>query len=71
MIIASYAGLDIPYPSPADRKDLENLIKSNWNAYVQAPITHTAEGVSESVGGVKDWIFDSYALLNHSPSVQC
>lgn len=52
---------DIPYPSPADRRDLENLIKSNWNTYVQAPITHTTEGVSESVDNVKDWIFDSWS----------
>jgi len=28
---------NIPYPTPADRKDLENLIKQNWNDYVVAP----------------------------------
>ncbi|KAF7562064.1 hypothetical protein G7046_g2077 [Stylonectria norvegica] len=28
---------DIPYPSPADRKDLESLIDKNWNDYVVAP----------------------------------
>ncbi|KAK2046144.1 hypothetical protein LZ31DRAFT_494345 [Colletotrichum somersetense] len=28
---------DIPYPTPADRKDLEKLIESNWNNYVVAP----------------------------------
>lgn len=28
---------DIPYPTPADRKDLEKLIQSNWDAYVTSP----------------------------------
>ncbi|KAF2398448.1 hypothetical protein EJ06DRAFT_463911, partial [Trichodelitschia bisporula] len=28
---------DIPYPTPADRKDLENLVKDNWNAQVAQP----------------------------------
>lgn len=28
---------NVPYPTPADRKDLENLIKSNWNDMVVAP----------------------------------
>lgn len=28
---------DIPYPSPADRKDLENLVKDNWQTKVASP----------------------------------
>lgn len=28
---------DIPYPTPADRKDLEDLIEKNWNDYVVSP----------------------------------
>lgn len=28
---------DIPYPTPADRKDLENLVEKNWNDYVVSP----------------------------------
>ena len=28
---------DIPYPTPADRKDLENKVKSNWRAAVESP----------------------------------
>ena len=28
---------NIPYPTPADRKDLENLVKSNWNAKIATP----------------------------------
>ena len=28
---------NIPYPSPADRKDLENLVKSNWQTKVASP----------------------------------
>ncbi|KAI1154718.1 hypothetical protein F4825DRAFT_448155 [Nemania diffusa] len=28
---------DIPYPTPADRKDLENLVQKNWDSYAVAP----------------------------------
>jgi hypothetical protein len=28
---------NVPYPTPADRKDLENLIKNNWNDYIVTP----------------------------------
>ncbi|KAI0141816.1 hypothetical protein GGR57DRAFT_486472 [Xylariaceae sp. FL1272] len=28
---------DIAYPTPADRKDLENLIQKNWDTYAVAP----------------------------------
>jgi hypothetical protein len=28
---------NIPYPTPADRKDLENLVKDNWHNYVVQP----------------------------------
>jgi hypothetical protein len=28
---------NVPYPTPADRKDLENLVKTNWNAAVVQP----------------------------------
>ncbi|KAK5169389.1 uncharacterized protein LTR77_005364 [Saxophila tyrrhenica] len=28
---------DIPYPAPADRKDLEDLVKNNWDDYVAKP----------------------------------
>jgi hypothetical protein len=28
---------NIPYPTPADRKDLESLVEKNWNDYVLAP----------------------------------
>ncbi|KAI1275177.1 hypothetical protein F5Y07DRAFT_409379 [Xylaria sp. FL0933] len=28
---------DIPYPTPADRKDLENLIQKNWDSYAVSP----------------------------------
>lgn len=27
----------IPYPTPADRKDLESLVEKNWNDYVVSP----------------------------------
>ncbi|KAI0109527.1 hypothetical protein GGR51DRAFT_569825 [Nemania sp. FL0031] len=28
---------NIPYPTPADRKDLENLVQKNWDTYAVAP----------------------------------
>ena len=27
----------MPYPTPADRKDLENLVKSNWQSKIATP----------------------------------
>ena len=30
---------DIPYPSPADRKDLEDIVKKNWETKVHSPYT--------------------------------
>lgn len=28
---------NVPYPTPADRKDLENLVKDNWQSKVASP----------------------------------
>jgi len=28
---------NVPYPTPADRKDLENLVKNNWDSNVATP----------------------------------
>lgn len=28
---------DIPYPTPADRKDLQNIVKENWQSAVESP----------------------------------
>ncbi|KAK8070046.1 hypothetical protein PG994_006662 [Apiospora phragmitis] len=28
---------DVPYPTPSDRKDLENLIQKNWDTYAVSP----------------------------------
>lgn len=28
---------NIPYPTPSDRKDLENLVKDNWNDKIVSP----------------------------------
>ena len=50
--------LDIPYPTPADRKDLENLVSTNWESRVQVPLANAANHASHSLDHVKDWIFD-------------
>ncbi|QSS64714.1 stress response protein ish1, conidia-enriched transcript [Histoplasma capsulatum] len=52
---------DIPYPTPADRKDLEELVKNNWESRVQIPIHHTAEHVADYLGDAKEWIFDTWS----------
>ncbi|OAL36317.1 hypothetical protein AYO20_04475 [Fonsecaea nubica] len=52
---------DVPYPTPADRKDLENLVKDNWQAKVVDPVATTGDKTSDSYHSVKDWIFDSWS----------
>jgi len=52
---------DIPYPTPADRKDLENLVSTNWESRVQVPLANAANHASHSLDHVKDWIFDSWS----------
>jgi hypothetical protein len=50
---------DIPYPSPADRKDLENLVKSNWDSKVQKPLGYAADQSTDQWHHAKEWIFDT------------
>ncbi|PYH89818.1 hypothetical protein BO71DRAFT_402732 [Aspergillus ellipticus CBS 707.79] len=52
---------DIPYPSPADRKDLETLVKSNWEAKVQKPLGHVAEQSTDHWHNAKEWLFDTWS----------
>ncbi|KAL1958284.1 hypothetical protein VTO42DRAFT_4792 [Malbranchea cinnamomea] len=52
---------DIPYPKPATRKDLENLVKENWHTYVQPSIAYATDGVSDSWDSAKNWIFDTWS----------
>lgn len=49
---------DIPYPTPADRKDLENLVKTNWQAQIVDPLTSAGDKATDHYDGIKDWIFD-------------
>ncbi|KAJ5239806.1 hypothetical protein N7468_004425 [Penicillium chermesinum] len=51
---------DIPYPTPADRKDLENLVKTNWEVKVQKPLGSVAEQISDEAHNAKEWIFDTW-----------
>ncbi|EON65395.1 hypothetical protein W97_04633 [Coniosporium apollinis CBS 100218] len=51
---------DVPYPTPADRKDLENLVKENWNTKMKKYWYETEDQASDSYHSVKDWIFDSW-----------
>jgi hypothetical protein len=55
---------DIPYPTPADRKDLENLVKANWQSKVVNPVSAAGDTASDHYGSVKDWIFDRYVFLS-------
>jgi hypothetical protein len=49
---------DIPYPTPADRKDLETLVKANWQAKVVDPLAATGDTAADDYASVKDWVFD-------------
>jgi hypothetical protein len=49
---------DVPYPTPADRKDLENLVKDNWQTKVVDPAVAANDKATDSYGSIKDWIFD-------------
>jgi len=51
---------DIPYPTPSDRKDLETLVKDNWQSKVVDPLASTGSQATDNYGSVKDWIFDSW-----------
>jgi hypothetical protein len=50
---------DIPYPTPSDRKDLENLVKTNWQAQIVDPLAAAGDKTTDSYESVKEWIFDS------------
>lgn len=50
---------DIPYPSPADRKDLETLVKTNWESKVQKPLSHAADHAQDQWHNAREWIFDT------------
>ncbi|KAB8272125.1 hypothetical protein BDV30DRAFT_134910 [Aspergillus minisclerotigenes] len=52
---------DIPYPSPADRKDLESAVKVNWNSKVQKPLGQAADQATDQWHHAKDWIFDTWS----------
>lgn len=62
---------DIPYPTPADRKDLESLVKDNWERQVSSPYTEwdterlqaylTRKGVevNEKSKNNKNWLVET------------
>ncbi|OJJ85677.1 double-strand break repair enhancer MSC1 [Aspergillus glaucus CBS 516.65] len=52
---------DVPYPSPADRRDLEGLVKTNWDDKVQKPLGHISEQASDQWHHAKEWVFDSWS----------
>jgi len=52
---------DVPYPTPADRRDLEKLVSSNWESKVQKPLSDTSDSATNAYGSVKDWVFARYS----------
>jgi hypothetical protein len=50
---------DIPYPSPADRKELENAVKTNWDLKVQKPLGQLSDHSGGRWEHTKEWIFDT------------
>ncbi|KAL4754068.1 hypothetical protein BDW72DRAFT_158102 [Aspergillus terricola var. indicus] len=51
---------DIPYPSPADRKELENAVKANWDLKVQKPLGQLSDHSGDRWEHTKEWIFDTW-----------
>ncbi|KAJ5760773.1 hypothetical protein N7520_007929 [Penicillium odoratum] len=52
---------DIPYPTPADRRDLESLVKSNWESKVQKPLGSISDQISDEFHHAKEWVFDTWS----------
>ncbi|KAL3469829.1 hypothetical protein BJX99DRAFT_240590 [Aspergillus californicus] len=52
---------DIPYPTPADRKNLENAVKTNWDIRVQKPLGQLSENTNERWENTREWIFDTWS----------
>ncbi|KAJ5420816.1 hypothetical protein N7465_003335 [Penicillium sp. CMV-2018d] len=52
---------NIPYPSPADRRDLENLVKTNWDNRVQKPLGQAAENINHELHHGREWVFDTWS----------
>ncbi|KAJ5158458.1 Stress-responsive protein Ish1 [Penicillium coprophilum] len=52
---------NIPHPSPADRRDLENLVKTNWDNKVQKPLGQAADNFNHELHHAREWIFDSWS----------
>ncbi|OGE53073.1 hypothetical protein PENARI_c008G07399 [Penicillium arizonense] len=52
---------DIPHPSPADRRDLENLVKTNWDSRVQKPLGSVADQINDQAHHAREWIFDTWS----------
>ncbi|GAM84161.1 hypothetical protein ANO11243_021540 [Dothideomycetidae sp. 11243] len=54
---------NIPYPTPADRKDLVDLVKNSWEEnQVQQTWTETTDQASDAYGSTQDWVFDRYDI---------
>ncbi|KAJ5516682.1 hypothetical protein N7527_008242 [Penicillium freii] len=52
---------NIPYPSPADRRDLENLVKTNWDNRVQKPLGQAADNINHELHHAREWVFDTWS----------
>ncbi|KAG0155084.1 hypothetical protein PDIDSM_657 [Penicillium digitatum] len=52
---------NIPHPSPADRRDLENLVKINWDNRVQKPLGQAADNINHELHHAREWIFDTWS----------
>ncbi|KAL4928386.1 double-strand break repair enhancer MSC1 [Aspergillus undulatus] len=52
---------DIPFPSPADRKNLENAVKTNWDVKVQKPLGQLSDKAGDRWEDTREWIFDTWS----------
>ncbi|KAL4800506.1 hypothetical protein BDV19DRAFT_353149 [Aspergillus venezuelensis] len=52
---------DIPFPSPADRRNLENAVKTNWDVKVQKPLGQLSDQAGNHWENTREWIFDTWS----------
>lgn len=55
---------NVPYPTPADRKDLENLVKKNWESKISSPYSDWEPAQLQSYLKVKGHDFKQGAESN-------
>ena len=54
---------DVPYPAASDRKDLENLVKENWQTKIVDTAKAAGVTTEDNYHNIKDWIFNRLVAI--------